>query len=80
MKANGVNGKKKRVVFDDEKTGEKQEREFLEYVRHQVALPQYQLFGERDNISSLNFADVTYSKLTFYVDQKVHFFKKKYRP
>ncbi|KZT43215.1 hypothetical protein SISSUDRAFT_978754 [Sistotremastrum suecicum HHB10207 ss-3] len=46
VKANGVNGKKKRVVFDDEKTGEKQEREFLEYVRHQVALPQYQLFDD----------------------------------
>ncbi|KAJ7691956.1 calcium-activated chloride channel-domain-containing protein [Mycena rosella] len=49
-KANG-NGKgdkgKKRVVFEDEKEkGGAEEREFLEVVRQQVALPEYELFGD----------------------------------
>ncbi|KAJ7163483.1 calcium-activated chloride channel-domain-containing protein [Mycena crocata] len=49
-KANG-NGKgdkgKKRVVFEDEKErGGAEEREFLEDVRRQVALPEYELFGD----------------------------------
>ena len=37
-------GKKKRVVFEDEETGAKEEREFVERVRREVALPQYTLF------------------------------------
>jgi hypothetical protein len=40
-----LNGKKKRVGFDDGQAGSKEEREFLEGVRHQVALPDYILFG-----------------------------------
>ncbi|KAJ6504498.1 calcium-activated chloride channel-domain-containing protein, partial [Mycena vulgaris] len=42
------NGKgKKRVVFEDEKEkGGAEEREFLEGVRKQVALPEYELFGD----------------------------------
>ncbi|KAJ7902476.1 calcium-activated chloride channel-domain-containing protein [Mycena leptocephala] len=51
-KANGNgNGKgekgKKRVVFEDEKEkGGAEEREFLECVRKEVALPEYELFGD----------------------------------
>ncbi|KAF8211006.1 calcium-activated chloride channel-domain-containing protein [Mycena galopus ATCC 62051] len=51
-KANGNgNGKgdkgKKRVVFEDEKEkGGEEEREFLEQVRKEVALPEYELFGD----------------------------------
>ncbi|KAF7371154.1 hypothetical protein MSAN_00750800 [Mycena sanguinolenta] len=49
-KANG-NGKgdkgKKRVVFEDEKEkGGEEEREFLEQVRKEAALPEYELFGD----------------------------------
>lgn len=36
----------KRVVFDDEEKGEKEEREFLESVRHEVSLPEYTLFAD----------------------------------
>ncbi|KAJ7498162.1 calcium-activated chloride channel-domain-containing protein [Mycena galericulata] len=48
---NGGNGKgekgKKRVVFEDEKEkGGEEEREFLEVVRKQVALPEYETFGD----------------------------------
>lgn len=39
-------GKKKRVVFEDEERGAKEEREFVEKVRKEVALPQYQLFSD----------------------------------
>ncbi|TDL23837.1 DUF590-domain-containing protein [Rickenella mellea] len=40
-------GKKKRVVFEDENSGAaKEEREFLEKVRHEVSLPEYTLFGD----------------------------------
>jgi anoctamin-10 len=49
-------GKKKRVVFEDEvpvngngekgERGGKEEREFLETVRKEVALPEYELFGD----------------------------------
>ena len=35
-----------RVVFDDEEKGEKEEREFLEGVRHEVSLPEYTLFAD----------------------------------
>ncbi|KAJ7654605.1 calcium-activated chloride channel-domain-containing protein [Mycena polygramma] len=51
-KSNGNgNGKgekgKKRVVFEDEKEkGGAEEREFLETVRKEVALPEYELFGD----------------------------------
>jgi hypothetical protein len=51
-KSNGNgNGKgekgKKRVVFEDEKEkGGQEEREFLEQVRKEVALPEYELFGD----------------------------------
>ncbi len=45
-KANGFNGKKKRVGFHDEGAGAKEEREFMENVRQQVALPEYTLFGK----------------------------------
>ncbi|KAJ7483438.1 calcium-activated chloride channel-domain-containing protein [Mycena latifolia] len=51
-KGNGNgNGKgekgKKRVVFEDEKEkGGEEEREFLEGVRKEVALPEYELFGD----------------------------------
>ncbi|EPQ56716.1 DUF590-domain-containing protein [Gloeophyllum trabeum ATCC 11539] len=38
---------KKRVVFEDESRGEgKDEREFLEEVRREVALPEYEVFGD----------------------------------
>ncbi|KAJ6621490.1 calcium-activated chloride channel-domain-containing protein [Mycena sp. CBHHK59/15] len=48
---NGNGGKgekgKKRVVFEDEKEkGGEEEREFLEGVRREVALPEYELFGD----------------------------------
>ncbi|EGO01436.1 hypothetical protein SERLA73DRAFT_166001 [Serpula lacrymans var. lacrymans S7.3] len=43
-------GKKKRVAFDDEPTGQdkkgKEEREFLERVRSEVTLPEYEVFGD----------------------------------
>jgi anoctamin-10 len=44
-------GGKKRVVFEDEVTNgaaekSKEEREFLEIVRKEVALPEYDLFGD----------------------------------
>lgn len=39
-------GKKKRVVFEDEEKSEKEEREFLERVRREVALPEYSLFAD----------------------------------
>lgn len=45
----GFGGKKsggKRVVFEDEERGEKEEREFLERVRHETALPEYTLFED----------------------------------
>ena len=38
-------GNKKRVVFEDEKADVKEERQFLERVRHEVSLPAYSLFG-----------------------------------
>jgi hypothetical protein len=39
--------KKKRVVFEDEQDkGSKEEREFLERVRYEAALPEYELFGD----------------------------------
>ncbi|KAJ7230352.1 calcium-activated chloride channel-domain-containing protein [Mycena pura] len=45
-KGNGDKGKK-RVVFEDEKEkGGMEEREFLEGVRKQMALPEYELFGD----------------------------------
>jgi anoctamin-10 len=47
VKSNGLGSKKKRVGFDGEGVGAKEEREFLENVRHQVALPEYNLFGSR---------------------------------
>ncbi|KAF8877895.1 calcium-activated chloride channel-domain-containing protein [Infundibulicybe gibba] len=41
------NGKKKKVVFEDEKErGGEEEREFLERVREEVELPEYELFGD----------------------------------
>lgn len=41
------NGVKKRVVFEDEKEkGGMEEREFLDSVRQEVALPDYELFGD----------------------------------
>jgi len=41
------NGVKKRVVFEDEKEkGGMEEREFLDGVRHQVELPEYELFQD----------------------------------
>lgn len=43
----GGGGKKKRVVFEDEQEkGGLEEREFLERVRKEVALPEYELFGD----------------------------------
>ncbi|THH17844.1 hypothetical protein EW146_g3059 [Bondarzewia mesenterica] len=38
--------KKKRVGFEDEKNGAREEREFLERVRREVALPAYDLFTD----------------------------------
>ncbi|KII87096.1 hypothetical protein PLICRDRAFT_176887 [Plicaturopsis crispa FD-325 SS-3] len=38
--------KKKRVAFEGEEKGGKEEREFLESVRSEVALPEYTLFGD----------------------------------
>ncbi|KAJ7036619.1 calcium-activated chloride channel-domain-containing protein [Mycena alexandri] len=44
---NGKGDKKKRVVFEDEKEkGGEEEREFLEIVRAEAALPEYELFGD----------------------------------
>jgi anoctamin-10 len=53
-KGHGGSGKKKRVVFEDEVgngngvdvNAKKEEREFLEGVRREVALPEYELFGD----------------------------------
>ncbi|KAF8074650.1 calcium-activated chloride channel-domain-containing protein [Lyophyllum atratum] len=43
----GKNSVKKRVVFEDEKEkGGMEEREFLDRVREEVALPEYELFGD----------------------------------
>ncbi|EIN09636.1 DUF590-domain-containing protein [Punctularia strigosozonata HHB-11173 SS5] len=46
----GVGGKKKRVIFEDETKSEgeegKEERALLERVRSEVALPEYELFGD----------------------------------
>ncbi|RDB23782.1 hypothetical protein Hypma_008903 [Hypsizygus marmoreus] len=43
----GKNSVKKRVVFEDEKEkGGMEEREFLDGVRAEVALPEYELFGD----------------------------------
>ncbi|GLB43323.1 putative calcium-activated chloride channel [Lyophyllum shimeji] len=48
---NGKNGVKKRVVFEDEKEkGGMEEREFLDRVRQEVALPDYELFGDYDEM------------------------------
>jgi hypothetical protein len=45
--ANAGNPKKKRVGFEDEKNGAaRDEREFLERVRREVSLPQYDLFAD----------------------------------
>lgn len=47
MSSAGGGGKKKRVVFEDEQEkGGLEEREFLERVRKEVALPEYELFGD----------------------------------
>ncbi|KIJ59796.1 hypothetical protein HYDPIDRAFT_118162 [Hydnomerulius pinastri MD-312] len=49
---NGKGGKKKRVAFEDEPTGQgqdartKEEREFLETVRSEVSLPEYEVFED----------------------------------
>ncbi|KAH7881842.1 calcium-activated chloride channel-domain-containing protein [Phlebopus sp. FC_14] len=51
-KGSGVVGKKKRVAFEDEPIGQgqegrgKEEREFLETVRSEVALPEYDVFED----------------------------------
>jgi hypothetical protein len=49
-KGSSGSGKKKRVVFEDEVgsdgEGNKEMREFLERVRKEVALPEYELFGD----------------------------------
>ena len=43
--------KKKRVGFEDDKNGAaRDEREFLERVRREVSLPQYELFGDYDEM------------------------------
>jgi anoctamin-10 len=43
--------KKKRVGFEDDKSGAaRDEREFLERVRREVSLPQYELFGDYDEM------------------------------
>lgn len=52
VKANGFHGKKKRVGFDDQLDGPKEEREFLDNVRHQVALPHYTLFGDYNEMAT----------------------------
>ena len=44
--SDGSNGKKKRVVFEDEESGEKEEREFLAAVRHEAVLPEYTQFTD----------------------------------
>ncbi|KAF8267790.1 DUF590-domain-containing protein [Lactarius quietus] len=49
----GIGGtpKKKRVGFEDDKNGAaRDEREFLERVRREVSLPQYELFGDYDEM------------------------------
>lgn len=38
--------KGKRVVFDDEESGNKDEREFLAVARHEASLPNYELFAD----------------------------------
>jgi anoctamin-10 len=49
----GKNGVKKRVVFEDEKEkGGMEEREFLDGVRREVALPEYELFGDYSEMVS----------------------------
>jgi len=42
----------KRVVFEDEETGEKAEREFLAEIRHEVALPEYDLFSDYSEMTT----------------------------
>ena len=43
--------RKKRVGFEDDKNGAaRDEREFLERVRREVSLPQYELFGDFDEM------------------------------
>jgi anoctamin-10 len=49
----GLRGNKKRVVFEDEKADAKEERQFLEDVRHEVSLPEYSLFGMCHSTPSL---------------------------
>jgi anoctamin-10 len=49
--ASAVAPKKKRVGFDDEKSGAaRDEREFLERVRREVSLPQYALFEDYEEM------------------------------
>jgi len=48
----GFHGKKKRVGFDDQLDGSKEEREFLDSVRHQVALPDYTIFGDYNEMAT----------------------------
>ncbi|KAI0306043.1 calcium-activated chloride channel-domain-containing protein [Multifurca ochricompacta] len=48
-----VTAKKKRVGFDDEKSGAaRDEREFLERVRREVSLPEYDLFEDYDEMAN----------------------------
>jgi anoctamin-10 len=49
--ASAATQKKKRVGFDDERSGAaRDEREFLERVRREVSLPQYDLFEDYDEM------------------------------
>jgi anoctamin-10 len=41
----GLRAHKKKVVFDDDKTGPVEERKFLDEIRRNIALPDYSLFG-----------------------------------
>jgi hypothetical protein len=51
--ANVGGSKKKRVGFEDEKNGAaRDEREFLERVRREVSLPQYNLFEDYNEMVS----------------------------
>jgi len=52
VKANGFQGKKKRVGFDDQLDGPREEREFLDNVRHEVALPAYSIFGDYNEMAT----------------------------
>lgn len=52
-KKDGVSTPKKKVAFEDEKLkGGQEEREFLETVRHQVALPEYDLFMDYNEMAT----------------------------